>query len=81
MSKEEIAFEFTGKNNKKIITSSLNIPMKNHYKNDLIRLKITSENESANMDVLMTPYEAMIIANALHQALLFHKKSMERFLK
>ena len=79
--KEKLALEFTGRNNKKIITSSLTEPKKGHYKNDLIRLKTTSENKSGEIDILMTPYEAMIIANGLHQAILFHKKSMEKFLK
>ena len=81
MKNEEIAFEFTGKNNKKIITSSLKKPLKGQYKNDLIRLKITSENESANTNLIMTPYEAMLIANGLHQAILFHRESMKRFIK
>ena len=81
MKKEEIAFEFTGKNNKKIITSNLNSPIKGQYKNDLIKLKIISENKSANTNLLMTPYEAMIIANGLHQAILFHKESIKRFLR
>ena len=79
--RENLAFEFTGKNNKKIITSSLCSKMEGQYKNDLIRLKITSENKSANTNLLMTPYEAMIIANGLHQAILFHKESIKRFLK
>lgn len=79
--KEDIAFEFEGRNGKKIITSSLKEKAKGHYRNDLIRLKTTSENKSGGVDLLMTPYEAMIIANALHQAILFHDKSIKRFLK
>ena len=78
---EEISFEFTGRNGKKITTSNLTKPKKGHYKNDLIRLKTTSENKSGEIDILMTPYEAMIIANGLHQAILFHKQSIGRFLK
>lgn len=78
---EEIVFEFTGKNKNKIITSYLEEPKKGHYKNDLIRLKTTSEFKSGDIDILMTPYEAMIIANGLHQAILFHEKSSKRFLK
>ena len=79
--KETIAFEFTGKNGKKIVTSSFNKKKKGHYRNDLIRLKTTSENKSGEIDLLMTPYEAMLIANGLHQAILFNEKSMKRFLK
>ena len=78
---EVIAFEFEGKNGKKIITSSSTEPQKNQYKNDLIRLKTTSENKSGEIDVLMTPYEALLIANGLNQAVLFHKKSSEGFIK
>ena len=79
--KEEIAFEFNGKDGGKIVTSYFEEPKEGHYKNDLIRLKTTSKFKSGDIDVLMTPYEAMIIANGLHQAILFHKKSMKRFLK
>ena len=79
--KEEIAFEFTGKNKKKIVTAVLNKPAKGHYKNDLIRLTTQSENKSGEINVLMTPYEALIIANALNQAVLIHKESNQRFLK
>lgn len=79
--KEEIAFEFTGKNNKKIVSAILNKPAKGHYKNDLIRLTTTSENKSGEINILMTPYEALIIANALNQAVLIHKESNKRFLK
>lgn len=77
---EEIVFEFEGKNGKKIITSNFNEPQKRHYKNDLIRLKTTSE-KSESIDILMTPYEALLIANGLNQAVLFHEKSNKRFLK
>lgn len=80
MKKEKIAFEFEGRNGKKIITSYFEEPVKGHYKNDLIRLKTTSE-KSGNIDVLMTPYEALIISNALAQAVLFHKKSNSKMLK
>ena len=80
MEKEEIAFEFEGKNGKKIITSYFEEPVEGHYKNDLIRLKTTS-GRSGNIDVLMTPYEALIISNALAQAFLFHKKSNKKLIK
>jgi len=78
---KDIAFEFTGKNNKKIISFHLNKSPKGQYRNDVIGLKITSENESANMNLLMTPYEAFVIFNALNQALLIHKESNKRWLK
>jgi len=78
---KNIAFEFTGKNDKKIISYHLNKALKGQYENDVIGLKITSENESANMDILMTPYEAFVISNALNQAILIHKETNKRWLK
>ena len=78
---KEIIFEFTGKNHKKIISYVLEKATKGHYKNDLIGLKITSEFKSGNSDVVMTPYEAFLISNALSNAVLFHKQSNKRFLK
>ncbi|HDK42494.1 MAG TPA: hypothetical protein ENG87_03885 [Candidatus Pacearchaeota archaeon] len=79
--KKEITFEFIGKNHKKIVSYTLNKAMKGHYKNDLIGLKITSEIKSGDIDVVMTPYEAILISNALSNAILFHKQSNKRFLK
>lgn len=81
MGTEDIAFEFEGKNGKKIITSSLKKSKKGHYENDLIRLKTTSENKSGELDILMTPYEALLIALGLNQAVIFHKKSNRGILK
>ena len=78
---KNIAFEFTGKNNKKIISYHLKKAPKGQYENDVIGLKITSENESANLSLLMTPYEAFVISNALNQALLIHKETNKRWLK
>lgn len=78
---KEITFEFTGKNKKKIVSYTLNKSKKGHYKNDLIGLKVDSENKSGNINIVMTPYEAILISVALSNAVLLHKKSREGFLK
>ena len=78
---KNIAFEFTARNKKQIISYHLKKAPKGQYKNDVIGLKITSENESGNISLLMTPYEAFIISNALNNALLIHKESNKRWLK
>jgi len=78
---KDIALEFTARNNKQIISYHLKKAPRGQYKNDVIGLKITSENESANVSLLMTPYEAFIISNALNNALLLHKATNKGWLK
>jgi len=81
LKEKDIAFQYTGRNDKGVISYYLEKAPKGQYKNDVIGLNITSENESGNVSLLMTPYEAFIISNALNQALLIHKETNKRWLK
>ena len=76
--KENVQFEFKGKGGTFIRISTLDKAKKGHYKNDIVRLKCKSV--STDLDVYITPKEALVISTGLNMAVLFCKKQNKRLL-
>ena len=77
------AFEFIGKKGTYIKTEVLHKAPEGNYKKDIIKLSISSAS-SPNSKLkesfarVMTPYEAIIISNALLQAVIMDNKTRRR---